>query len=312
MTFDLRRFADCDVFRSDKAPRTVVCLGSFDGMHIGHRRVAEAAVALAKELNAAPGAVAFAFPPAALPETPVLLTDTDERSALFASSGLAFAAFADFRELRDVPAEDFITEILVKKFGAVGCCYGFNYRFGKDRRGTPDMLAEYFGKNAVCVPPTTVGGTPVSSSRIRDLLRRGEVRAAAELLGRPFSLTHTVEHGRHDGKRLGIPTLNQTRAPSHLLPKNGVYVTITEVDAVRYPSITDVGTAPTVAASDPIHVETHLIDKSADLYGETVRVEFLTRLRDELLFASEDELKAQIRTDIDAAKRFFERNPIKN
>lgn len=290
--------------------RSVVALGSFDGMHRGHGAIIEAARELAERLTASLCVFSFSLPPAsyAQPQKRILLSDTNERLHRFGALGADLVIFADFEELRDMSAEDFVKNVLIGRLGAAATVCGFNFCFGKDRGGSPALLARHFGENAVCVNAVMHGGAPISSSRIRALLEKGEVEEASRLLGAPYSVTLPVLRGRGDGKRLGFPTLNQIPPQNRLMPKFGVYATRTTLpDGRHVPSVSDCGVAPTLDASGVARIETHLLDTSSELYGRSVKVEFLARLRDEAVFPDADALARQIDEDISCARAIFDK-----
>lgn len=290
--------------------RTVVALGSFDGIHLGHKAILDTAYALAERLNASLCVFSFDVPPALYgePQKRILLSNADEKLYRFGAMGADLAVFADFSAIKDMSAEHFIENVLIKRFNAIATVCGFNFHFGKERLGTPELLARYFADNAVCVDAVIHGDAPISSSRIRALLENGFVDEAAKMLGAPYSVTLPVSRGRGDGKKLGFPTLNQLPSKNRLIPKNGVYATQTTLPSGRIvPSVSDCGTAPTLDTSDTVRIETHLLDTNEDLYGKIVKIEFLHRLRDEVTFPNTASLIAQVNSDISAVREIFEK-----
>lgn len=291
--------------------KAVIALGSFDGLHLGHKAIIDTAYNLAERLNASLCVFSFALPPAsyANPQRRISLNNTDERLCRFGAMGADLAIFADFSAIKDMTPDDFIQKMLVGRFNAIATVCGFNFCFGKDRQGTPETLKQYFGENAVCVDAVMHGGAPISSSRIRALIEDGRVDEAAEMLGAPYSITLPVSTGRGDGRKLGFPTLNQIPSESRLIPKFGVYATRTVLpDGKKVLSITDCGTAPTLDSRGQVRVETHLLDTSANLYGKNVKVEFLRYLRGEQVFPNADALVRQVSADIEAARAVFTEN----
>ncbi len=294
----------------------VLALGSFDGLHIGHRAVVNAAVSLAKEINAEAAAFCFDVPPAfyAPGSDLKILGDRTERSALFSERGISSLFVAEFSELRGLDARDFITDILIRKCGAVGVVCGFNFAFGKNRAGTPQLLRDYFKERVITLDPIFYDCRPVSSSRIRASLKDGDVTSAAAMLGRYYSITHEVSEGRRDGRKLGFPTLNQHPAPERAIPAFGVYVTRTTLDDGRvFNSVTDIGLAPTLDSTGRIRLETHLLNTVLEETPAKIKVEFIERIRGEFKFDNVDALKAQISKDTQFAENFFKtlQNPIK-
>ena len=286
----------------------VLALGSFDGFHLGHRAVIDAAVALAKELNAEPAVFCFDVPPACYaPGSKVkILGDKYERKELFAARGISSLFVAGFEELRGLDARDFITEILMKECGAVGVVCGFNFAFGKNRAGTPILLRDYFKDRVITLDPIYNGELPVSSSRIRAAITDGDVELAASMLGRHYSITCEVSEGRKDGRKLGFPTINQHPDEKRAIPSHGVYVTKAILpNGQAFPSVTDVGLAPTLDQSGRVRLETHLLDTFIENSPSSAKIEFIERIRGEFVFNSIDELKAQISSDVEYARNYF-------
>lgn len=288
--------------------KRVLALGSFDGFHLGHRAVIDAAVALAKELDAEPAVFCFDIPPACYaPGSKVkILADKDERKALFAGRGISSLFVAGFEELRGLDARDFITEILMKECGAIGVVCGFNFAFGKNRAGTPLLLRDYFKDRVITLDPIYNGEQPVSSSRIRAAVIDGDIKLASSMLGRNYAITCEVSEGRKDGRKLGFPTINQHPDEKRAIPAHGVYVTRTLLDnGQAFNSVTDVGLAPTLDMSGRVRLETHLLDTYIDTSPAFARIEFIQRIRGEFLFNNIDELKEQISRDVEYAKNYF-------
>ncbi len=289
----------------------VLALGSFDGFHHGHRAVIDAAVSLAREINAEPAVFCFDIPPACFaPGSEVkVLGDKEERKSLFAERGVSSLFVASFSELRGLDARDFITEILMKECGAVGVVCGFNFAFGKNRAGTPSLLRDYFKDRVITLDPIFFGDLPISSSRIRAALMSADIKLATSMLGRPYAIECKISEGRHDGRRIGFPTLNQIPDQIKAIPKFGVYVTRTTLpNGAVYPSVTDVGLAPTLDTSGQPRLETHIIDHVIDRTPESIKVEFLAHIRGEILFSDIEALKEQISADTEFARNYFRNN----
>lgn len=288
----------------------VLALGSFDGFHLGHRAVIDAAVSLAREIKAEPAVFCFDVPPAYFApgsELKILGGPVEQRS-LLASRGIASLFVAGFSELRGLDARDFITDVLIKECGAVGTVCGFNFAFGKNRAGTPTLLRDYFKDRIITLDPIFYGDQPVSSSRIRAALKEGDVDSVTSMLGRYYSVECPVSPGRQDGRRLGFPTLNQFPDSDKALPAFGVYVTRTRLDGGEFrPSVTDVGLAPTLDSSGRIRLETHVLDTEIQGAPSNIKVEFLSRIRGEFRFDGICELKAQIASDTHLAREYFKK-----
>ncbi len=296
-----------------------LALGCFDGFHRAHRTITDAAAALCGDRGCLhPGVFCFSEPPAAFfgKEVPTL-TDREEKYRLFAEAGMEYVFEADFSALRELSPDAFLKDVLYGYCRCRAAACGFNFTFGRGALGTPRELAAFFGKGAVNVcPPLLSDETPISSSRIRELVASGKIEKANALLGHPFSIGGQVEHGRGDGRRLGFPTINQRPATNAARAAAGVYVSIVEIrDAHgvphRYPAVTDAGTAPTMDTTGSFRYETHLIDVGdIMLYGASPRVFLLARLRDEKSFTCAEELTLQVERDIAAAREYLNRDGV--
>ena len=203
-------------------------------------------------------------------------------------------------------AADFI-DYLLEKIHSRAIVVGFNYTFGKDGRGTADFLKEYAeakGCSVFISSPVTDGATTISSSRIRELLLQGEIQSANALLGYPYTMISKVVSGKQLGRTYGFPTANFALRGYKLVPKNGVYISRVWYQHQKYIAITNVGTRPTVDDSHQKNVETHIIGFSEEIYGESLRIEFLDFIRPERRFSGLDELKAQLAKDLKTAVKF--------
>ena len=286
---------------------SVTALGCFDGLHVGHRSLIKESRRVANERNLPLVVFSFIEPPKNFfaPNSVPLLTDAKEKKRLMASLGVDIFISVDFsREISSLCPEDFFKSILLDRLCANAVFCGFNYRFGKGASGDAELLGELCAKSGIelfAIPPVVVDGVTVSSSEIRRLLAEGDVSAAAKLLGRSYSIRSAVISGQQLGRTLGFPTVNQLIDAGGAPLRNGVYVTRTRVGRSIKHSITNVGTRPTVDGST-LCAETNLFDFSGDLYGRSIRVEFLEFLRPERKFDSIEELKSQVLSDIDQAK----------
>ena len=273
----------------DAAPRAVA-LGTFDGVHRGHRRVLDAAVAAGQ----APTVVTFdPHPRVALGYGVELLTSLDRRLELLAEAGIDEALVVEFDlEVAQLGPAEFVERVLLP-IGTEVVVAGANFRFGRGRSGDLELLRR-LGLDVRAVP--LVEG--VSSTRIRDLLRAGEVERAARLLGRPAEVEGTVVAGDARGGTLGFPTANLRPEPGLLVPGYGIYAGAAD----GYRAAISIGTNPHYGG-DERRVEAFLLDFADDLYGRRLRLQLWERLRDELAFESEDELVAQIGRDVEATRR---------
>ena len=290
----------------------VVALGNFDGVHLGHRAVISRAVEEARSRVARSVAATFDPHPRAVlrpGEEPKLLTTPEVREELLLGCGVDEVRKIRFdRHLSRKSPGEFVHDVLVGELGAGVVVVGENFRFGHRAVGDFDGLRRHMretGGEAYAVPILALG-EDVSSSRIRALVSDGALREAAKLLGRPFSLRGEVVVGDRRGRTIGFPTANVLSDPRVLVPGLGVYAGHVMAGNERYPACTNVGVAPTFGRRER-KVEAHLIDYDGDLYGKTVDVSFVERLRPEKRFSGIEELKAQISHDVNEARRLLAR-----
>ena len=287
---------------------TILCLGNFDGVHLGHRARLKKAVELKAELpHAACGVFCFRTPPAELllgAKAPSRLSTTEQKLDAFCEAGMEFVILADFAEMKDLSPLAFVQTVLMEQCHCAAAVCGFNYHFGVGGSGTAELLRNTLPHPVVIVDAVNLVGDIVSSSRIRSLLKNGDVETAALLLGHPYTLQAPVIHGKGLGHHLGAPTINQRFSERTQLPRYGVYVTQCEIGGMRYRGVTNVGVHPTVDKDALVNCETYLLDFDGSLYGEDVSVSFLHFLRPEQKFESREALSAQIQADIEAARAF--------
>jgi len=287
---------------------SVAALGVFDGIHLAHARVLGLAVERGRALGVPAVACTFDPHPAAIlqPErAPVPIATLDENLSRIADIGADAALVIPFTaELSRVEAEDFVDRVLVDTLGAREVVVGFNHTFGRGARGTPALL-EAMGRRrgfaTHVLPELDVKGQPVSSSAIREALRKGDVEVAADLLGHPYRLSGVVRRGAGRGRTLGFPTANlQTDRP--LILAAGVYAAQVGWDDVRAKAVVNVGYRPTFDESE-YWIEAYVFDFSGDLYGKRFTIDFLSRIRPEMKFPSVDVLKEQVALDMAEARR---------
>lgn len=282
-------------------------LGSFDGLHLGHRQVIGNTLSSHGLL---PAVVTFQQnPSASLKEKPVpLLTTNEQKLDLLEEIGVDTVYLLSFDQIRDMEPEDFV-DALYQVCRVRKLCCGFNFRFGKNGRGDAELLKTLCWEKGIelcVVPPVAIGGEPVSSTRIRACLEQGDVQQAGQLLGRPFGYDFEVTHGRQLGRTWGTPTINQPFPAGYVLPRFGVYASLVEVDSKKYYGVTNIGVKPTVG-SDCALSETWIPEFSGDLYGKKVPVELLDFIRPEKKFDSLDELKNEILENGVLARKIAER-----
>jgi riboflavin kinase / FMN adenylyltransferase len=292
---------------------TVLTLGVFDGLHLGHQLIMRTVVERAKALNAVPTVITFDPHPRAVlhPESsPPLLQTLDQKVEALGVLGIQQTIVIRFtQEFSLMRAEDFLRDTIKDRLHAMEVYLGRGFAFGHNREGNIELLrrvSRELGFVADEVPEVRFRGQRVSSSRIRQLLSEGKVNLARRMLGRPYGVEGRVEKGAERGRELGFPTAN-LHPQNRVIPKNGVYVTGTLIEGMWRRSVTNVGVRPTFGAETEPSVETFVMNWSGDLYGDVVRIRFLYRLRDERRFGSVDELKTQIHRDIERAENYFER-----
>lgn len=293
---------------------SVLAIGNFDGIHLGHQAILRAAIERAQETKDVATALTFDPPPLKVlrPESapPRILTNA-QRMDLFGVLGVEAAVVLAFtKEMARISPEDFVDEIVVRGLHVRAVLVGENFRFGHRQAGDVKFLRELgmrYGFDVVIIPPVIHKGEIVSSTAIRREIAAGEVTHASLLLGRPFALTGEVVSGTGTGRRFTFPTLNL--APEQeLLPARGVYVTRTllEGETNSHRSVTNIGMRPTFNGS-ALSVETHLLDYSGGIDAKRIEVRFWKRLREEKKFSGAEELRVQIARDITNANRFFSR-----
>jgi len=303
-----------DAARVEGAP--AVTVGNFDGVHRGHQALVEAVVGEARSRGVP--AVALVFDPhpsrVLAPErAPGTLTTIPQRAEILGGLGVDRLVVLPFsRELSHEVAEEFARRVLAEALGASAVVVGFNFRFGRDRKGDVASLEAFgsrLGFRVLPIPPVLHHGTPVSSTRVREAVARGAVESARDLLGRRYFLDGVVVQGVGRGRRLGIPTANLDPV-NEVLPGGGVYAAFCGIENQGAPvrSVVNMGRRPTFGGGAAL-LEAHLLDYTGDLYGRRLRLSFVERLRDEERFPDAAALRAQIERDIEAARRVLEKAP---
>ena len=290
---------------------TVVALGNFDGVHLGHRVLIKNAVDFAKLQGLKSAVFTFSNHPRNLAKKDSVkhILDADEKSEIIASLGIDYLFNLPFDEqIRHLSAADFVDKILIDKFKIKQVYCGFNYRFGFRAGGNPEKLLHIglekgFGLHIL--EPFEIDGVVVSSTEIRKAIEEGNIALANKYLGRKFALSGKVIHGNKLGSTIGIPTANVAIKPDMAIPLYGVYVTNTLIDGKSYRSISNVGKKPTIGDYE-INLETHILDFDRDIYDREIKVEFLDFVRQEKRFDSIDALKEAIEHDCATARNFKE------
>jgi riboflavin kinase/FMN adenylyltransferase len=293
---------------------SVIAIGNYDGIHLGHQRVLAFAMTRAKDSGAVSTALTFEPPPLKVlrPESaPLRISTNQQRLEWFGALGIEAAVVLPFTpELASLSPEDFVDEILVRQLQVRAIVVGDNFRFGRRQAGDVKFLRNLgmrYGFEVVVHTPVVLDGEVVSSTLIRKQIAEGGVTHAARLLGRPFVLTGELVRGTGTGRKFLFPTLN-LKPDQELLPARGVYITRTvlEGETSSHRSVTNIGMRPTFNGSG-LTIETHLLDYSGNFAPKHIEIRFWKRLREEKKFASPDDLRLQIARDISSANKFFAR-----
>jgi riboflavin kinase/FMN adenylyltransferase len=298
---------------ADIARPTVLTLGVFDGLHLGHQLIMQTVVERARVVGAVPTVITFEPHPREVlhPESaPPLLQTFDQKIEALGVLGIEQTIVIHFdKSFAQMRAQDFLRDAVVDRLHAKEVYLGCGFAFGHGREGNIDLLrsvSQSLGFFADEVPEVRLRGRRVSSSRVRELLQHGRVNLARRMLGRPYGVEGRVVRGAERGVTLGFPTAN-LHPQNRVIPRNGVYVTATLIEGQWRRSVTNIGTRPTFESAAATSVETFVMNYSGDLYGDVVRVRFLYRLRDEKKFNSIDELKSQIERDVARGENYFKR-----
>lgn len=279
-------------------------LGNFDGIHLGHQTLLNRTVQVAKEKNIPSVVVTyFPHPSVVLGKKPNFkyLTTESEKEELIRSFNIDYLVVLDFTiELSQMSAEDFLEQIIIQKLNAKYIVIGYNHFFGQGRRGDFHLLQENAARFAYEVElrdAVTQGEQKISSSVIRNFLDQGNMKGASSILGRNYSLTGIVKEGAKRGRTIGFPTANLKIPEERLFPCIGVYACYTVVDGIKYKAMVNIGKNPTFDDGQNLHVEVNILDFSQDIYGKTIEVQLVQKIRDEMKFSGIEALKAQLGLD---------------
>ncbi len=282
---------------------SVLTIGNFDGVHIGHQALIKATVNKAAELGLPSVVWSFKQHPASIMGDGSFkyVLSAEEKIRQLSKLNPDYYFGADFLSYKEMSAEDFVKNVLVEQFGVKHLLCGFDFSFGKGGKGTPELLKKLlapYGAEVTVLPEVVYGGDRVSSTRIRALIAKGDVATASRLLGRYYSFNLPVIRGRCVGRTLGAPTINQLFPQDRALPAFGVYAVFCEIDGQMYKGAANIGVRPTVNGGANVPVsETHILDFDGDLYGKYVRIHLYRRLRGEERFSSMSSLSEQIARD---------------
>ena len=291
----------------------VIALGFFDGVHLGHAALLRRTVEEARSRGCSAAVFTFDRLPRELITgipCPLINSPEDRRDILQRLYGVDEVLMVPFdHDMMNTEWDAFVTELLVKRYHAVHLVAGEDHHFGRKNGGSPELLqalCTQLGLGCDIIPEVNLSGTPVRSTYIRRLVELGQMERAMAFLGHPHQLTQVVQHGNRIGRTIGVPTINLRMPANVLVPSHGVYATqVVLEDGRRYSAVTNVGVRPTVADGRGVTVEPWLLDFDGDLYGQSVRVELFTKLRDEIRFDSLEALKRQIGQDADSTRKYF-------
>lgn len=288
----------------DKIPalsKTVVAIGKFDGVHIGHKELLKCASAYANEAGLISVSLIINS------NSSNMLLTYEEREKIIKSNGVDYCVIQNLtQEFMSLSAQGFADNILVKKLNCACVVVGYNFRFAKGRSASADDLKRICNERGIrckIVPKvtcdTTDGVITASSTNVRSFLEKGDVKKASLILGRYYSISGRVVHGKEIGRTIKFPTANIEICENIFIPKNGVYHTRVLIDGFAYSALTNIGDNPTVNNNGNITIETNILNFEADIYNKNIQVEFIERIRDEKKFNSLEELKKQIQKDIE-------------
>ncbi len=291
----------------------VITIGNFDGVHWAHQKIFKKIIERARDLHGTsvvitfePHPVKVMFPEKAKP----LITLLEQKKELVINQGIDIFLIIEFTlEFAGISARDFVKDILVDKIGIKEIAVGYDYTFGHNRKGNITVLREMgslFNFNVHQIDPVYVGKVLVSSTSIRNFIMEGNIDEAKKILGRNYQIRGEVISGRNrGGPLLGYPTAN-LRLTDELIPKEGVYIVLIDIGGKIYQGLTNIGYNPTFK-DKTLSVETYIFNLSANILKQKIKVNFLSRLRDEITFASSKELSQQIDQDVNQAREFFQK-----
>lgn len=288
---------------------TVVTIGTFDGVHLGHQVILQELVKQAQAVDGESVVITFEPHPRKFlrPDEPIkILTPLQEKLALLTAAGVQHVVVVPFdAAFASLSASQYLSDFLVDTFHPHTIVIGYDHHFGQDRTGNIELLKQYqqqWGYKLYEIPARLIEAAAISSTKIRHALQAGMVGDAAGMLGRAYSLSGAVQQGAQLGRTLGYPTANiLPRDADQLVPAHGVYAVYINWKGKRYPAMLNIGIRPTVSKDLTLHIEAHLFDFNEDLYGQQLEIIFIARLRNEQKFDGLDALKAQLARDKVAA-----------
>lgn len=309
----MKVYKDSSEFK--KQNRTVVTVGSFDGLHIGHQKILKKLIEISKNINGTNVLLTFEPHPRSVIAKDYdlkILTTLEEKKMFLENFGIENLIVQNFTlEFSQMTSEEFIQKILVNDLGISHVVIGHDHKFGKDRLGDEDKLKEYGKKynfNVTSVEAEMIDGQIVSSTKIRKALNDGDIEKVNLFLGRNYKINGKIVEGTKRGRQLGFPTANiELNDERKAVPKNGVYVVSCVLNQKKYYGVMNIGVRPTFENENKIILEVNLFDFSEQVYGENIEVSFINRIRDEKKFESKEDLINQINLDVQTAKEIIER-----
>ncbi|MEJ5350679.1 MAG: bifunctional riboflavin kinase/FAD synthetase [Melioribacteraceae bacterium] len=309
----MKVYKDSSEFK--KQNRTVVTVGSFDGLHIGHQKILKKLIEISENINGTNVLLTFEPHPRsviAMDYDLKILTTLEEKKMFLENFGIENLIVQNFTlEFSQMTSEEFIQKILVNDLGVSHVVIGHDHKFGKDRLGDEDKLKEFGRKynfNVTSVEAEMIDGQIVSSTKIRKALNDGDIEKVNLFLGRNYKINGKIVEGTKRGRQLGYPTANiELNDERKAVPKNGVYVVSCVLNEKKYYGVMNIGVRPTFENENKIILEVNLFDFNEQVYGENIEVSFINRIRDEKKFESEEDLINQINLDVQTAKEIIER-----
>ena len=288
---------------------SVVSIGMFDGVHLGHASVINRVIAIAKEKNIKSIIITFSNSPISYFSKDIIdlqITNSKEKIALFRKTQLDYLFVIEFNEyIANLIPSTFMNDILISLFKVSYMVFGYDNHFGKNREGTFKYITENFKDiNAELIIASKKDKITISSTRIKEEIVNGHIINANKLLGHPFNISGKVVKGMQLGRKLGFPTANMAYENNEkILPKNGVYYTVTKIKDKEYISITNIGIKPSVQESNCISIETHILDFNQSIYGQNISIIFIDRIRNEIKFNHINDLIVQITKDVSTVRK---------